>query len=236
MKFQVLLLLASFLLTLSPASADEQSMYVKDTISVSGSGEVSAEPDQATVLLTVSAINKNVNSAKLEADDKYQAVLAAAKNQGVAKSEIKLSSISLNPEYQWLNNTQTLIGTRVSRSLSITLNDINRVAPLLQELVEGGVSNIDGVQTGFKNRATLERKALLAAIADAKDKAIFLAKQFDKELGSAYTISEHNRSQPMVLNHSEGMMRAKTMSADLPQEQFGTQKVVASVSVVFHAQ
>ncbi len=236
MKTLVLSVFLSLLLTLSPDSAGEISMHAKDTISVSGTGEVSAEPDQAIVSLTVSATDLNVNKAKLDADKKYQAVLDAAKNQGVKKADIKISSINLNPEYQWRDNSQILIGTRVSRSLSITLNEIEGVAPLLQELVEGGVSNIDQVQTGFQNRSELERKALVAAISDAKEKAEFLAEQFDKQLGSAYTITENNRSQPMFRSHSEGMMQAKTMSAELPQERFGTLKVTASVSVVFHAQ
>lgn len=225
------------LLLAACANADQHPIdsHAKDTISVVGLGEVSAEPDQVIVAVTVASTNIDVNKAKAEADRKYSLVLAAAKNQGVARTDIKLSSINMQPEYNWRNNTQVLIGTRVSRSLSVTLNDIDRVAPLLQELIEGEVSTIDSVQTGFQNREEMARKALTAAIVDAKEKAGFLAKQFDKKLGSAYTISEHSQQQPVFHAFNESMMQSKSASVSLPQEHFGTQKVTARVSVVFHA-
>lgn len=225
--------------TVNSANAGQQSDHnsgVKDTISVAGLGEVSAEPDQAIIAVTVSSTNADVNRAKANADEKYKSVLAATKSQGITKTDIKLSGLNLQPEYEWRDNRQVLIGTRVSRSLSITVNDIDNVAPLLQKLVEGNVSTIDSVQTGFQNRATLERKALTAAIVDAKEKAEFLATQFGKTLGSAHTISEHSQSQPTFRPFNEGMVRAKSMSASsVPEEHFGTQKVTASVNVVFHA-
>ncbi len=212
------------------------STHVKDTIRVIGHGEVSAEPDKAIISISVSAINPNVNAAKAEADKKYQQVLAVAKAQGIERTDIKLLGINLNPEYEWRNNKQNLTGTRVNRSLAITVKKMSSVAPLLQGLVESNVSRIDRVQTGFKDRAGLERKALTAAIADAKEKAQFLASQFSKELSSAYSISEHVQ-QPTLRRFDDGMLRrqASAMSADLPPEHFGTQKVTAQVSVVFHA-
>ncbi len=235
----ILILVIMQMSTINSANADQHSNQkrgVKDTISVAGFGEVSAEPDQAVIAVTVSAINADVNRAKKSADEKYKSVLDATKSQGILKTDIKLSGLKVQPEYQWRDNQQVLIGTRVNRSLSITINDIDKVAPLLQKLVEGNVSTIERVQTGFQNRAVLERKALTAAITDAKDKAQFLATQFDKTLGSAYTISEHSQSQPIVRSFNEGMVRAKSLSASsVPEEHFGTQKVRANVNVVFHA-
>ncbi len=234
--FAGLVLIAVLFSSNAPVQADQHSSHVKDTISVAGLGEVSAEPDQAIVSLNVSALNKNVNTAKAEADRKYSSVVAAAKAQGIARTDVKLSALNLQPEYQWVNNTQVLQGTRVSRSLTITVNDIDKVAPLLQALVEGDVSTINSVQTGFKNTDGMQRKALQAAIADAKEKAAFLAKQFGKELGSAYTITEQNHSTPVFRPFNEGFAMAKSSSAAVPDESFGTQKVTARISVVFHAQ
>ena len=217
------------------AEAQMTDTQVNDTITVTGYGEVSAEPDEVTVSVSVSATDRDVNTAKAEADRRYKSVLNAAKSQGVSEKDIKLSRLNLSPEYQWSNNSQKLIGTRVSRTLSIKVRDISSVAPLLQDLVEGGVSTIDHIQTGFSNQRELERKALRAAIEDAKDKAEFLALQFGKELGSAHTINENQISRPSPRPYQEGFARAKSMAADLPQEQFGTEKINARIHVVFHA-
>lgn len=231
-RLPALLCMAFALVTTNAVYASDD----KDTISVVGKGEISAEPDQVILSMSVSAINLNVNAAKQEADQKYKMVLAAAKGQGVARTDIQVTSINMQPEYNWRNNTQVLIGTRVSRSLSITVNDVESVAPLLQELVESEVSTINSVQTGFQDREGMARKALAAAIADAKDKASFLAKQFGKELGSAHTIAEFSQPNPVFRPFNSGMMEAKLTSAEPPQEHFGKQQVTARVSVVFHAE
>lgn len=240
MKHSIILILCVALYAMQPVFAQHSPVnygdHAKDLITVTGYGEVSAEPDMAILSVSVSAINVNINTAKAEADAKYSKVLAAAKRQGVDKKDIKLSTINLNPEYKWTNNSQKLVGTRVSRSLTITVKQISRVAPLLQELVEGDVSRIDQVQTGFQDRADLEREALAAAIEDAKEKANYLAAQFDKELGSAHRIAERNQTQPVRRQFAGEMAKSMSMSADLPEEHFGTQKVRSQVNVVFHAQ
>ena len=215
--------------------ADQHRNAVNDTISVKGWGEVTAEPDKATVSVSVTALNKDVNKAKAEADRKYRAVIAAAKAQRIDKTDIKTAGLTLRPEYQWRDNTQILIGTKVMRSISITVNDIGSVAQLLQSLVEGDVSTINNVSTGFKDRRSLERKALTAAIDDAKEKAEFLAQQFGKNLGSAFTISEQSHAQTTPRQFGRAEMMVKSAQAALPDEHFGTQSVTASINVVFHS-
>jgi len=225
-----------FLISLISVSsmANDEMTKVGDTIQVQGNGEVTAEPDQAILSLSVNALSKDVEAAKQQADSKYKAVLAAAKKNGIDRLDIKSSGISVQPEYQWRDNSQVLVGTRITRSVTITVNEIDRVAELLQDLVEGEVSTVNNVQTGFKDRKSLERKALKAAIEDAKDKAQFLADQFGKTLGSAKTISETQR-QSSPRQFRGGMEMAKSMAADLPEEHFGTQAVRATVNVVFHS-
>jgi len=217
MKYSVFFIALLIVSLISSAQGQQAQLHLKDTISVVGYGEVSAEPDMAIISISVSAINVDVNKAKSEADAKYSKVLAAAKGQGIDRKDIKLSTINLNPEYQWRNNTQNLIGTRVSRSLTVTIKQMEKVAPLLQDLVEGDVSRIDRVQTDFQNRTTLERKALAAAIVDAKEKAQYLADQFDKRLASAYSVSEQSQLQPNYRQFNKEMARSSSMAAGLPE-------------------
>ena len=200
---QILILILLAIISVN-AMAMEEAKSVGDTISVQGFGEVSAEPDQAILSLSVTALNRDVALAKRQADEKYQAVLAATKENKIDRLDIKSSGINIRPEYQWRDNTQVLVGTRVSRSITITVKKMDRVAELLQDLVEGEVSTINHIQTGFQDRKSLERRALKAAIEDAKDKAQFLASQFGKNLGSAYTISE--TSQQVSPRHYRGGM------------------------------
>ena len=230
---RVFILLFSILIS-AGCYAEPDSKVLGDTISVSGYGEVHAEPDQAVLSVSVMALNKDPEKAKLEADTKYKAVLAATKKHKIERLDIRSSSVTVRPEYRWKNNSQILLGTRISRSITITVKKIDHVAQLLQDLIEGEISTVNSVQTGFQDRKSLERKALSAAIEDAKEKAEFLAAQFGKKLGSAYTISESSSHTAPRQYRSEAAF-SSVKQASLPEEHFGTQSVKATINVVFHS-
>jgi len=212
------------------------SVQDQDSITVTGFGEVTAEPDLAIISISVSAIDIDANAAKAEADEKYQATLAAIKEESIAKADIKIAAISLNPEYDWDNRTRTLKGTRVNRAITIIVRDLENVARLLQALIESGVSSIDSVQTGFEDRSSLERKALKAAIDDAKEKARFLADQFDRRIVTATSIVERNQPATSYNNVQEVVVSGyrRSAGASLPQEHFGVHHISSQVYVIFH--
>ena len=207
----------------------------QDHISVVGVGEIEQEPDQAIVNVSINAKQPNLPEAKKLADDKYRRVLAVLNKLAIDEKHIKATRVSAQPEYEWSNNKQIYQGERVSRSLSITVNDLEKVSPLMQALVENGVSTIDAINTGFQDPKALQEKALAAAADDAKTKAKFLAERLGRSLGSAYLISENNNRQQPVGRPQYSMM-AKSVSADQapPPEMFGTQKVSATVNVSFN--
>lgn len=207
----------------------------QDHISVVGVGEIEQEPDQAIVNVSINARQPNLPEAKKMADDKYRRVLAALNKLAIAQKYIKASRVSAQPEYQWSNNKQIYKGERVSRSLSITVNDLEKVSPLMQALVENEVSTIDAINTGFQDPKALQEKALAAAADDARTKAKFLAERLGRSLGSAYLISANNNSQQPVGRPQYSMM-AKSVSAEQapPPEMFGTQKVSATINVSFN--
>ena len=207
----------------------------QDHISVVGVGEVELEPDQATLNIGVNAKMPSLAEAKRLADERYRKVLSVIKEAGIEDKHIKATRINAQPEYQWQNNRQIYKGERVSRSLSVTINDLEAVSPLMQALVENDVSTIDAVNTGFKDPKALQKLALEAAASDATSKAEFLAEQLGRKLGSAYLITEQNSFVPRMVRQERTMM-ASRMEADEapPPEMFGMQKVRVQISVKFN--
>lgn len=205
-----------------------------DHIAVVGAGEIEAEPDQATLRVRVSAQKPDMIAAKQLADERYAKVLAVLKRAGIKKTNIKATQVIAQPQYEWNNSKRIYKGELVSRSLSITINDLEKVSPLMQALVENDVSSIDGLDTGFQDRAGLLELALAAAADDAKSKATFLANRLGRKLGSAYLITEHNAQAPRQARGGVEMMRSSAMVADAPPEMFGTQKISARVNVKFN--
>jgi uncharacterized protein YggE len=224
-----------WLVAFSVTACAHEPVPEQDHISVVGVGEIEQEPDQAIVNVSINAKQPNLPEAKKMADDKYRRVLAVLNKLAIDEKHVKATRVSAQPEYQWSNNKQIYKGERVSRSLAITVNDLEKVSPLMQALVQNGVSTIDAINTGFQDPKALQEKALAAAADDAKTKAKFLAERLGRSLGSAYLISENNNSQQPVARPQYSMM-AKSVSAEQapPPEMFGTQKVSATVKVSFN--
>lgn len=207
----------------------------QDHISVVGSGEVEQEPDQATLRVSINARMPTLADAKNLADERYASVLEVLKKMAIDKKHIKATRISARPEHEWSNGKQIYKGELVSRSLSIIINDLDQISPLMQNLVENGISTVDGVDTGFQDPKALQNKALAVAADDAKSKAKFLAERLGRNLGSAYRITEQNQSNPPIMHQSRNMMAASLSSEDAPPpEMFGTQKIRAKVHVSFN--
>ena len=225
-------------LMLFTANVSAHQPVEQDHVKVVGVGEVEKEPDQATLNISIEAKEPDLVTAKKVADEKYSAVLEVIKKAGIADKNIKATRISAHPEYEWRNNARIYKGERVSRSLAVTIDDLDIVSQLMQDIVEGGVSRIDGMQTGFKDPKALQELALAAAADDARHKAEFLAKRLGRDLGDAYSISEHNVNAARNVNRPMAMsadmaVSSRAMAAPPPQEMFGSQKVKATVNVSF---
>lgn len=216
-----------------PVLAHEPAV-IEDHISVQGVGEIEQEPDQAILNISITAQKPTLVEAKREADKKYSAVLKHIKEAKIDDKNIKATRINAQPQYQWSNNKRVYKGEKVSRSLSITINDLDKVPNLMQAIVEGGVSTIDGINTGFQNRSQLTQQALGLAADDAKSKAEFLAERLGRSLGQAYLITEHNNAPVTPQRNLQMMSRAAAVEDAAPPEMFGTQKIRATVNVSFN--
>lgn len=208
-----------------------------EQVSVVGVGEVEAEPDQVTFYVSVYAIEKDLETAKRVADQRYQSVLDEIKKVGINDKKVKVVRLEMRPEYEWSANQQVYKGERVSRSITIVMTDLSKVTPLLQAMVEKGVSTVDNMVAGFQDEAAIKRDALGKATIDAKGKAAFLAKQLDRKLGVAFNIVEQGGGAQLYREYD--MMSTKSMAAESyapPEEMLGTQKILATVTVAFKLQ
>jgi len=151
-------------------------------ISVSGTGTVSATPDQGQIMFTVriqDALAANAVSRQAAIMDKVLAALAA---EGIAKEAITTSGYSLNPVYNYTDcrdyscptpTSGEIIGYEVVQSIQVTVNDLPRVGNVLDRIVQAGVNQIDYIGFSFKDATyeTLRAQAYKKAVEDARGQA-----------------------------------------------------------------
>ena len=91
------LLLAGFSLAACAHEAGPQA----DSINVTGTGEIEAEPDQAVLNISVTARKPDLAAAKQLADQRYRSVLKVIKQAGIEDKSVKATRVSAQPEYEY---------------------------------------------------------------------------------------------------------------------------------------
>jgi uncharacterized protein YggE len=166
------------------------------TITVVGSGQVSAKPDIATVNLGVDVTAPTVSDAKDQADELMQAIIAALRDAGIADRDIQTSNYSISFERQTPDVTpqegqQTPAGVyRGSNTVRVTVRDLDTVGDIIDTAVSAGANNVWGVSFGLENTDALEQQAREEAVADARARAESLAKLNGVTVGDVLHISE----------------------------------------------
>jgi uncharacterized protein YggE len=194
----VMLLAAGLVLlanTPSPAQAqtgDEMASPLPRTITVVGTGSVSAEPDVAEANIGVEISRPTVDEATQEAGTRMAAVMAAIQAAGVATDDIQTSGYNLYVERPSELQAQTAVSEtyRVSNNVRVTIRDLDAVGTVLDAAINAGANNIYGVNFQLHETAALESEARAQAIADAQATAKELASLAGVEVGQVISISD----------------------------------------------
>ena len=97
--------------------------------------------------------------------------------------------VSLYKNYDY--NTKTY-QYHISQTVKIKLDNLAKYETLMDALFEAGVNHINSVTFGIEDsaRAKLQQEARIAAIDDARKKALLYATSLDQNIGKALTIRE----------------------------------------------
>jgi uncharacterized protein len=181
------------------------------TIGVSGQGEVRAEPDRATVTLSVEARKPKLDDARAEVAKTVDAVLKLTRELKVDPKLVHATRINVQPEYNWQPqaNERNLIGYFVSRQVEIELRDLEKLGTLLERAIDLGVNQVGDPRLDSSKRQDLVREALAKAVVDARQNAEVIAKAAGARLGNARTINANTEFTPPPMP----MVRAMAMEA-----------------------
>ncbi|MFY9212982.1 MAG: SIMPL domain-containing protein [Aestuariivita sp.] len=162
-------------------------------ISVSGQGEVAAEPDMATVRIGVTYESAEASEAMAQTSQGASKVLARLQEAGIAPRDLQTGSISLNPV--WSNNRQTdeparITGFVASISVTARVRALETLGFVLDAVVSDGANHLGGIQFGFQNPDPLMDEARRRAVADGQAKARLLADAAGVALGPLQSMSE----------------------------------------------
>lgn len=192
------------------------------TVTVNGTGSVSAVPDMAQLSFGVTTEAETAADALAQNGDAAEKVIAAVKRAGIAAKDLQTQYVSLSPRYT--DRGDEILGYTASNTVSAIVRDLGRAGAVIDAAVAAGANNVSGPSLSRSDNESLYRAALKDAVADARTKAEALGEAGHFSIGKIDSVVEGG-SAPMPV--------AERVAAPGTPIEPGTQQITASVTVTF---
>jgi uncharacterized protein YggE len=207
-------------------------------ITVTGEAEIKVAPDEVVFDVTVLTFNRDLRLAKSQTDDRIKRLLELTRKYKIAEQDVQTDYIKLDPRFKGNDEARVLLGYSVRKDLVFTLRDASQAEGLLSELMESGISRINGIRFQTSQLRKYRDQARAMAVKAAKEKATALASEIAQQIGKAYSIVEEVPGRvPVYQNFSANnsvSFSADKDSADSESTlELGLIKVNAKVTVRF---
>jgi len=209
--------LASALSLTGPARAQSAAEFAATTVSLSAVGQTTATPDRASLSLGVTAKAPTAAQALQQDSQAMTQVLAALRGLGVQDRDIRTSGLNVQGQYTFApNQPQRLTGYQASNRLTVAVQDISRLGPLVDAAVAAGATEVSGINFALKDAKGAEDQARLEAIKAVAAKAELYAKAAGYRVARLVTLSEGEGASPRVRGVVEDVVVTGSRIASTP--------------------
>ena len=199
----------------------------RDSITVSGLGEVTATPDIFSVSATAQNEGDDIDAMKSRVDDQVTAMLELADDLDIPESQTRATEFRVSPQWQY-QPEHKLIGHQVARSVQFRVSGLDTYAALLDGLAKLNIRNIQPTGSEVSNADALSEKALEHAVKDARQRAEILASAAGRDVGEAIRIESHSVGSPRPV-----MMEMMAKGSPADNYRAGETDVTAQVQITF---
>ncbi|MBL4812212.1 MAG: SIMPL domain-containing protein [Rhodobacteraceae bacterium] len=224
---------------ISPAIASADTATLR-SISISGSGEVSAPPDQAMLTFTIRAEGETEGHAMDEASSRTAGALGELAAQGVAEELISTNGVRLQRHYgrTLMGNTNydVIDSYTATNTIRVEVHELERVGAIIPAVVGAGANTVERVIFGLRDRTQMQDEASRRAVAEAMRMADIYAQAAGVALGQVLRISDASPYDEMGGYISVEPMMMSDMASSAPRYEVpiapGLITVRASISMV----
>lgn len=216
------------LFTAAPlAQADDKAP--RRSVTVSASGTVSVEPDQARITSGVTADGASAREALTNNTAAMQKVIAALKESGIDPKDIQTASFRVEPRYTRPIEGQApkIDGYSVTNEVQVLVRDLDKLGDILDRLVTAGANQTAGLNFEVSKAETLLDEARQQAVANALRRAKLYAAAAGAAVSEVLTIVEGGGEGPRP------MVMARAMKAEAVPIERGTETLEANVTITW---
>jgi uncharacterized protein YggE len=148
-------------------SCGPQTTTEKKQVKVLGYGSVTTYPDVAEISVEASFTKDRMKDAVQEVQTVTNDVLTLAKRYTSTAQDIRISSISANKDYAYVNGKQQFTGYNSSQSVTVKITDLKKLESFMEELLKTRINRIQNVSYSHTKADSLRIAANSLALADA---------------------------------------------------------------------
>lgn len=232
MNKKVIALVASGLIMLSGMTAQAEELH--RTITVTGTSEVTAKSDMATVNITVETRSPNAKAAVRENANTMTDVRNAVIAAGAEASKIETQNYNVYPQQIYNNKGEVKSKEyRCDNTMKVVVMNLSKTGAIMDAAVNAGANRIDSVDFSVSDTQLYKDAALRKAAEDAARKAKIIAAGLGRNVIGIISASEDNVNvmpyRMVNLKMSAAAMREDAVTPIDP----GESKLQGRVTVVF---
>ena len=209
---------------LGASAAGASRAIVPRTITVNGTGIVTSVPNQADFTFGVSTRGGTAAAALTANAKQMSKVIGLLKGLGITAPNIQTAQISITPNTNQAGTT--VVNYTATNSVTARATNIATSGKIIDDVVHAGANLVGGPSLTPSDQQALSRRALKAAIADARVRAGVIAAAAHVKLGRVRSVTEAS-SGPITTSPFSASKAAST-----PVEA-GTIQTEADVTVTF---
>jgi uncharacterized protein YggE len=198
-------------------------------VTVTGTGSVTAPPDEAEITTGVVTRAPSAAQALAANSQAMERLVQAMGGLGIAGRDIRTTNISVSPQRQPGKGGQPpeIVGYEVTNEVRVKVRELTRLGQVLDQQVGQGANVIHGIQFGLQEPTPRLDEARKRAIVDARRKAELYAAAAGLRLGRVVAVQEAGAALPRPEPTSRVMMSAAVPVAP------GEMEIQASVTMTF---
>ena len=209
-----------------------------NSVLVQGSCNVKVSPDRGVISFTAENQSKNQTEAVKKTSDQINLLKKQISDLKLSDLDLKNTNYSVYPVRDYEKERYVDRGTKVGLTLEVTTSDIARIGEIMVLATKNNIQNVGQLSTFLSEEKSQAEylKCLDIAAADAKNKALQLAKKLGFKVGEVLHVNEApstpERPQPNF-QRSAMAMSADAESVNPTRIEAGQQQFSTTIQVTF---
>ncbi len=202
------------------------------TITIQGTGKVTAKPDIAVTSMGMISSAKTVSEAQQKNTTIMNKLIEKLKALGIDAKDIQTTNYNIYPQYDYLQDKgQVLRGYEVNQSVTIKIRDLTKANQVLALAGEVGTNNVSGLQFTVDDNEVYKAEARKLALDKIAEKAQTLTGLLGVRVVGVVSYNEYEGGSG-IYQMKAYADSAIGMGGGAPAVEAGSNDVVINASVI----